>query len=213
MKVLEYNGWLVGNDSYPQKVKSRYEKYINNEVYGLNRLLKFICSNEDGWRNLQEEYRLPIKGERRKAFDFYIEIGNRKILVEFNGQQHYHDVGQIIKDSNYADIAIKNGYELVRIPYYIQLDTKLINFFFDTKLKNVIINHTFPQGFIVNGKNNELKYKSTLPVEFPKYGYELYKDDLNRLMLAGFEDIVSEISESQNCRIRDYGWDKFLNCR
>lgn len=121
VKSLTYHGWLVGNDSYPKSVKEHYRSFINKSVYGLNHLLKFICDNEPTWKNLQQEYRLPIKNHKQKAFDFYLEINNLKVLVEFNRNQHYSNIGQIVRDTYWQNLAIDCNYQIVRIPYFIKV--------------------------------------------------------------------------------------------
>lgn len=202
---ISYHGWLVGNDSYPSSVKKRYAGHINKDVYGLNSLLQKLCKYESGWQYVQQEYRLNKKGLRGKAYDFYIKIGSRKILIEYDGSQHFTKLKQIHTDLYWEHIAKKFGFEVIRIPYFLQLNTKLIEYLFKSKIKTKV-QADFPQGFIVNGKNNLWGYASTLPIEYSSVGLSIYKVFMRELSNNGFKDIVDQIEQSEIDRLNDYGY-------
>ena len=207
---LIYHGWLVGNDSYPNNAKLRYNGYVDKSVYGLNHLLEWLCSHEYSWQYISQEYRINEKGLRRKAYDFYIKIGSRNILIEYDGKQHYIETKQEATDACWTKVAQSRGFEVVRIPYFLQLDTKLINLLFNVKL-NSKVSHTFPQGFIVNGKNNPWNYKSALPCDYNKIGFKDYNNFLTLLSTSGMHDIVEQINKSFADRLKDYGLDNFVS--
>lgn len=116
------------------------------------------------------------------------------------------------------------GYKVVRIPFFIQLNNKLIEYYFGIQLSNITIDHTFPQGFRVNGKEkipeflnaeeagvknfvNTMKYKSILPTDFCIFGLERFQKEILDLSKNGFNKEVQQIKESIVCRAEDYGWD------
>lgn len=50
-----------------------------------------------------------------------------KLLIEFDGVQHYTNPEQIIKDREHTRLYRNAGYFVVRIPYFIQLTTATVN--------------------------------------------------------------------------------------
>ncbi|MFV0518818.1 MAG: hypothetical protein ACK5LY_00960, partial [Lachnospirales bacterium] len=170
MNIINYDGWICGNDEHPTKNQLKYVDKIGKEVFGFNTLAKWIANSEDNWNYVCYEYRINEKSEsynmKIKAWDHYIKIDNRKILVEFDGEQHYTKISNFINDEKYELIALQLGYEIVRIPYFIQLNTELINYFFKTKLKNTIIINSFFQGFRTNGKNEIPEFIGTKAENF-----------------------------------------------
>ncbi|QDR73651.1 DUF559 domain-containing protein (plasmid) [Limosilactobacillus reuteri] len=156
----------------------------------------------------------------RKAWDHYIIINGQKVLVEFDGSQHYKEVKQYLKDFRYTDAAEKLGYRVVRIPYFIQLDNELIKYYFGFDLKNTIVEHTFLQSFRVNGKaeipefkntlasefKNTMHYASVLPTDYCVFGVQRFKKEIDDLLAAGLTSIVQDIKDSIICRCKDYDW-------
>jgi len=53
--------------------------------------------------------------------DYRIE--NKKLIFEFDGPFHYSNTEQIVNDINKDSIYTKMGYKVIRIPYYIQMDS------------------------------------------------------------------------------------------
>lgn len=225
MKTVRYNGWLCGNDSYPSKTAKKYKDKIDKEVFGFNRLAKIIAGNENNWEYIKQEYRL--KGVKvnglalgNKAWDHLIIINSKKILVEFDGSEHYTEIDKYLKDIRYANAVKELGYGVVRIPYFIQLDNELIKYYFDVDLRNTTIEHSFPQGFRVNGKEiipefentiasgfrNTMKYKSVLPTDYCVFGVQRFKKEINDFLDAGFTNVVQEIKDSIVYRCKDYRW-------
>ena len=221
---INYDGWLCGNDSYPEKTRKKYSDKINIEVYGFNTLVKQIIKAESNWEYVSQEYKIDQKYNgkslKRKAWDYFIKINGRKILVEFDGSQHYSEINRLRRDEGYQQIAEALGFEVIRIPYFIQLDTKLIEYYFHVELKNTIVEHSFLQGFRVNGRElipefkdtkaekfrNTLKYKCDLQTNFNQLGLNRFESEMMDLSSHGFNEIVSEIKESLECRANDWGW-------
>lgn len=224
MEQFTYNGWLCGNDSYPKSILKKYDGKINKEVYGFNHLAKKITSVEPNWEYIAQEYRVKQKingiSLGRKAWDHYLKIDNQNVLVEFDGSQHYTEMQNYIKDAKYTEAIQRLGYKVVRIPYYIQLDSHLINYYFGTQLRNISISHTFLQGFRVNGQEkipefentvaknfrNTLLYKSVLPTDFCSFGLARFQHEMIDLSKFGFKQVVNEIKGSLKYRAKDYGW-------
>ena len=224
MESFTYNGWLCGNDNYPSSTKKKYEGKIDKEVYGFNRLANKIVEAEPNWEYVQQEYRIKKKVNGaslgRKAWDHYMKIEGQDVLVEFDGPQHYTEMKNYIKNKEYADLTESLGYKIIRIPYFIQLDTRLIEYYFGVRLAHISINHTFLQGFRVNGKKeipefknteardfrNSLGYKSVLPTDFCVFGLKRFQQEMLDLSNHGFNSVTQEIKDSILLRAKDYGW-------
>lgn len=226
MYQINYDGWLCGNDKHPIRFANKVKDKIGVEVYGLNSLLKKIVEFEDNWTYVDDEYRIKKTigntNMSMKAWDHYIKIDERNILVEFDGYHHYTKINNFIIDSKYELGAKQLGYEVIRIPYFIQLDTELINYYFNTKLMNTKITHSFLQGFRINGKieipefkgtkadafRNTLKYKLFLPTEFHQFGLMRFEKEMQQLSQNGLVNVVDEIIESLKCRASENDWDE-----
>jgi len=226
LTTIHYDGWLCGNDSRPAKIKKKYRYKINKEVFGFNTLAKKISENEKNWECFAEEYRIKGKIDdvnlAMKAWDYYIKIDNRNILVEFDGAQHYSKILNYIRDEKYEKLARSLGYEVVRIPYFIQLDTGLVEYYFKTKLVSTKITHSFLQGFRINGKTkipefentdasdfvNSMKYGATLPTEYHYFGLKRFEKEMQELSQNELVTVVDEIIDSLRCRAKDFVWDE-----
>lgn len=224
METFTYNGWLCGNDSYPTSIKKKYAGKINKEVYGFNRLAKKISEVEPTWDYIDQEYRIKrkVNGHSlgRKAWDHYIKFNSRDILIEFDGSQHYTEMKNYLKDREYTQAAESLGFKVVRIPYFIQLNSKLIAYYIGAPLTKISIDHTFLQGFRVNGKDvipefndtnaqefrNTLGYQSVLPNDFCVFGLKRFQDEMISLSNNGLDSIVQEIKQSILLRANDYDW-------
>jgi len=87
---------------------------------------KFDFETEKSWEWFKSE-----KGGRYRA-DIYFEIEDKKIVIEYNGEQHYLKVGQKdffggvvevdprIKDAHRAKLLRKNGIKLITIPCFVK---------------------------------------------------------------------------------------------
>lgn len=96
---------------------SKGEEAIKNilEMYDVKYIREYVF---DECINDKTGYALP--------FDFYVP--DRGVLIEYDGQQHYHSIdiwggedgltNQIYRDSIKTKFALDNGYILIRIPYW-----------------------------------------------------------------------------------------------
>lgn len=95
-----------------------------------------------------------------------------RLIVEFDGHRHFTDVNVIIrdqlKDETYTDI----GYRVVRIPYFVQLETRTIKDYFGIDYQ---LEQEFPHGFIVDNQN------LVLPANYCEIGILNYIESLKIL--------------------------------
>ena len=89
-----------------------------------------------------------------KAFGIYRGVNYRirpdyrseslKIIVEFDGLPHYTNPAIICKDDKNTDVYLKNGYKVVRIPYFIQLSNQAVEKLFGIVVKDPLFNICYP---------------------------------------------------------------------
>ena len=118
-------------------------------------------------------------------------IGNRpdyrceelKLIVEFDGYQHYCQVDtmcmDMLKDATYGAM----GYCIVRIPYYVQLTTEVVEYYFGLTDVEMVVD--FPHGFIADKGEK-------LPAEFCSLGIVRFVKEMKELRFIG-GDIVATL--------------------
>lgn len=94
---------------------------------------------------------------------------NLRIVVEFDGYQHYTSCRNILNDYRKNEIIEKEGYIIIRVPYFVQLDKQVISNLFKREI-NIV--NDFPHGFISDKKT------LILPCDFCELGVERFKNDL-----------------------------------
>lgn len=132
---------------------------------------------------------VPKSGTRKRP-DFRCD--NLKLIVEFDGAQHYTDVKWCYDDKEKDDAYRNMGYRIVRVPYFVQLSHDTIEHLFGVNLE---FEQVFPHGFIVD--KNE-----TLPADFCSLGYERFLHDIER-----FSYIKDDIFASLHHKYNKYKWD------
>lgn len=67
-----------------------------------------------------------------------------KLIVEFDGLQHYQKPDVICADEIKNNMYEAMGYKVVRIPYFIQLTNEVIKIMFDRDIKEMMFNPNIP---------------------------------------------------------------------
>ena len=98
--------------------------------------------------------------------DYYLPSKN--IVIEFDGYHHYTQSNIIISDRNKDFILAEEGINVIRIPYFIQIDSTIIKDLFGV---DYIIDNPYPHGFIDD--------KALLPADFCSMGVDRFINDLN----------------------------------
>jgi hypothetical protein len=158
--------------------------------------LKRICEIND-YEFIGEQVRLD--SNRRMPYDcgfivpncyvndFEDEVTDIKFLVEFDGYYHYNDSKQQSRDIKKSNVAKQEGYELVRIPYFVQLNDDTLDHYFDycinTDKFEIVCD--FPHGFIDK--------KCRVPADFNMIGIERFNDELGCLDINVRNDIINSL--------------------
>ena len=112
-----------------------------------------------------------------------------KLIIEFDGVQHYQQPDTIRKDDENQKLYEKLNYKVVRIPYFIQLTNKVVETLFDRKVKETLFNPSMPS-MGVKGRNTPAYCCAAglerMAKDFRKYP-EQYKVNMNFLKAANDE--------------------------
>ena len=109
---------------------------------GLDEYLDVIFPNVKDWIHDKAIGKLEDGTYCRKRPDYRSE--KLKLIVEFDGIQHYQSPEQIIKDYENTEFYESLGYKVVRIPYFIQLTNDAVEYLFNKKVKKKLFNVKYP---------------------------------------------------------------------
>lgn len=88
---------------------------------------------------------LTVPGSKRR-WDMWFRDRDSSVIVEFDGDEHYRNTLKIKADNEKDAAACEHGFKIVRVPYWVQLDTITLKHWFGI---DVLIEQDFPHGFIV----------------------------------------------------------------
>jgi hypothetical protein len=126
--------------------------------------------------------------KRRFRPDYRSE--RHKLIVEFDGDQHYRSAKHVIEDRAREQVFIDAGYRVVRIPYFVQMTEPVIGYLFGDLVTDRRPFKDFLHGFI--------SATVVFPADFCELGIEHFPADLDRFaairvdILASLERAVAE---------------------
>lgn len=157
-------------------------EYLTESLLGIFLSERFNSDYEND-RILKES---NIKG--RYDYIFYKD----KLIVEFDGYRHFNSSKQILSDKNKNKIAEELKFKLIRIPYFVQLDSEVIEYFFGSIISNKEIFNNFPHGFI--------DPKAMLPADFCELGQNEFT---NFLRITEGTSFNKSIKENLKCLLKN----------
>jgi len=126
---------------------------------------------------------------RRFRPDYHSEA--HKLVVEFDGDQHYRSSRIVLGDGERDAFFTENGFRVIRIPYFVQLSRAVITHLFRDIAHTTSDFLNFPHGFIAS--------TVVMPADFCELGIARFEDDLKRFgYIAG--DILQSLSEATTTR-------------
>lgn len=158
----------------------KYDSYLTQQK--LKILLKDIFKKDF----IDSEVNVP---KTRMRWDFLIKNHNYLTVIEFDGDQHYRDSLIIMRDKLKDEIAKNLNYKTIRIPYFIQLDNQMFNYYFN---KDIDLHRNFNHGFIKT---------KIFPASFCKLGIERYNSEIEKLP----DNVKEEIKISLHIQKLKYG--------
>jgi len=164
-KSVSYDGWL--NEEKMTNVLTQIVKELKGTL--------LPCGYKKSAKKYKEGTQIKLKGSRSR-YDFGFEYKNEKYLVEFDGNYqgvgHYNNAENVYKDYCKNKLAKKNGYKIIRFPFWLQLNNETFKILFSFDC-NCLIDSNFPNGFITN--------KSLNPASFCTLGLERFLNEFNKL--------------------------------
>ncbi|MFA5490740.1 MAG: hypothetical protein WC284_16290 [Candidimonas sp.] len=132
----------------------------------------------------------------RKKPDYRFE--EIKCIVEFDGFGHYTDPIRILNDRDKDRVYKSYGYDVIRIPYFVQLSENVVLDLFGKYIKNTSAFNDYPHGFI----SDDVKF----PSHFCEIGLLRFLNDLEK-----FSYISEEIINSLRNAIEKYSkWELII---
>lgn len=120
----------------------KYDKNTGLCRTELKKYLEVIYPDVHDWK-YNEEIGKPFHGKKlRIRPDAYSE--EARLVVEFDGLQHYTKPDQIRRDEKNTAIYKELGYKVVRIPYFIQLSNTAVKELFDKEVFEPLFDESFP---------------------------------------------------------------------
>lgn len=137
MKRVKEN-WGFLRETTEAAIKAGIDRGTGLHRTGLNEYLKVIFPDVDDWVH-DKALGVTVNNKVcRKRPDYRSE--KLKIIVEFDGIQHYTMPDRIQKDIINTQFYESLGYKVVRIPYFIQLTNKAVKYFFNVDVKEPLFN-------------------------------------------------------------------------
>lgn len=113
-----------------------------------------------------------------------------KLVVEFDGYLHYTKSKTCLDDIEKDSVFRNEDYSIIRIPYFVQLDHRVMNKLFGKYISETFDYVHFPHGFVDE--------KAVLPADFCSLGIERFNEDLEK-----FGYIKNEILESMHRLVKN----------
>jgi hypothetical protein len=143
------NKWGFLRETVELAKKSGTDKDTGLHRTGLEDYLKIIFPKVNDW--IHDKALGEVNGKvYRSRPDYRSE--ELKLIIEFDGLQHYTKPDIIEKDLRLTDVYINLGYKVVRIPYFIQLTNKAVKTLFDVEVSEELFDEKI-SSLGINGLN------------------------------------------------------------
>jgi hypothetical protein len=133
------NKWGFLRETVALAKKAGIDKDTGLHRTGLEDYLKVIFPNIDDW--IHDKALGNFNGQLyRNRPDYRSE--KLKLIIEFDGLQHYTKPDIIEKDLKTTELYKMFGYKVVRIPFFIQLTNKAVKALFDLDVSEELFDET-----------------------------------------------------------------------
>lgn len=133
--------WGFLRETKELAIKSGIDKETGLHRNGLEEYLSVIFPYTNDWVHDKITDLRNIDGKKcRRRPDWRSD--SLKLIIEFDGIDHYRKPDQIIKDIEANKFYESHGYKVVRIPYFIQLTNDAVEKLFGVKVKGPLFDVT-----------------------------------------------------------------------
>lgn len=160
-------------------------EYLTESLLGVFLSERFNPNYEND-RVLKES---NIRG--RYDYIFYEE----KLIVEFDGYRHFNSAKQIMSDKAKNKVANELGFRLIRIPYFVQFDSEVIDYYFGDLFSNKEAFNNYPHGFIDPKAMMPADYCGLGQKEFLKFLNQTDGTEFNKSIKNNLKDLIKN-----NCK-------------
>lgn len=141
MQIVGNKKWGFLRETMELAQKAGKDKDTGLHRTGLDEYLKVIFPNTVDW--VHDKPIGKIDGMIcRKRPDYRSE--EQKIIIEFDGVQHYTSPLNIIRDRENSVFYEKLGYKVVRVPYFIQFTNKVVEQLFGITVSEELFDESIP---------------------------------------------------------------------
>ena len=148
-KLKMKNKWGFLRETDALAKKAGIDKDTGLHRTGLNDYLSVIFPEIDDW--IHDKSIGEVNGTKYRKRPDYRSV-KLKLIIEFDGLQHYTKPDIIEKDILTTELYRSFGYKVVRIPYFIQLSNKTVKTLFDVAVAEELFDATI-SSMGVEGKN------------------------------------------------------------
>lgn len=143
----------------------------------------------DSWKGNE----ITVPGSRRR-WDMAYADGDKIVVVEYDGDEHYRQSIKIKADNEKDKAAEAAGYVVIRFPYWVQLETRTLLHYFGVQRS---LHTEFPHGFITT---------KHFPASFCELGIQRFRAEMDSLP----QDVRLEVCKSLRDCATEYGLEYVL---
>jgi hypothetical protein len=121
--------------------------------------------------------------DTKRRWDMGFVNGDRRVVVEYDGDEQYRNTMKIKADREKDAVATAEGIQVVRVPYWVQLDRLTLRHYFNFDAE---IEQNFPHGFVTT---------EIFPASFCPLGLERFERELARLPVVVRDAVVRSLQD------------------
>jgi hypothetical protein len=134
---------------------------------------------------------LPVQGSR-KRWDMAFRTARETVVIEYDGDEHYRSALKIKADLAKDADAERLGFRVVRIPFWVQLDTATVHHYFGLDAE---VHSAFPHGFVTTPH---------LPASFCELGVRRFEREFDALPEGVREAVLRSLQEQSRKHGAEY---------
>lgn len=139
---LKKEKWGFLRETKEKAIKEGTDQDTGLHRTGLDEYLQVIFPETFDWIHDKQIANLPKEESSKRRPDYRSE--SLKLIIEFDGVQHYEKPQKIREDMRATDYYQRLGYKVVRIPFFIQLSNDVVKQLFGVTVSEHLFNEEIP---------------------------------------------------------------------